>query len=452
MSNQIEFNNLWNLMPEIFSEVSKENSSQLLNCRLVSNDWKEHCETLFRTLWEQLNDNRPQGVVNMLSNMNRIDGEHLDGGSALLKFKKLAAVFKKHKINPETLPIRISDFQSMQNTIHDNALKTIWPRLLPILASAILQAAITGPTSITKIPTAKANTQVIRTFLNDPNLSTVLAIPIPALDLSELSLEVVPPELERLSGLRVLDLSGNRLSEVPNFNNLQNLTELDLEGNQLKEVPNFNNLQNLTGLILDNNQLEEVPNFNNLQNLTGLILANNRLEEVPNFNNLQNLTGLFLANNRLKEVPNFNNLQNLTALDLANNQLREVPNFSNLQNLTGLDLDGNQLREIPHFNNLQNLTALNLANNKLKEVPNFSNLQNLTELYLDGNILMVIPDAILQRFPTNEAIRLFTSQLAYKCQSSLAFLYQTILAGKEIGAAFNALIQQDKNLIFVLLN
>ena len=158
-----------------------------------------------------------------------------------------------------------------------------------------------------------------------------------------------------------LDLSNKKLKKIPAFN-LPNLKILYLSDNHLTEVPNFDNLPNLQTLSLTNNKLTEVPNFN-LPNLQTLYLFNNELTEVPNFN-LPSLQTLYLEDNKLTEVPNFN-LPSLQELYLFNNQLTKVPNF-NLPSLQTLFLSNNRLTQVPNFN-LPSLQTLFLSNNRLTE-------------------------------------------------------------------------------------
>jgi hypothetical protein len=338
--------------------------------------------------------------------MYGIDSYSSNPVSTFVKFRKLASIYGID-LNIIPSPIRTRDFQ---NGLYDQALKAMWSQLHPLLATR-------------NVPPIDANAHEIRMFLND-DTNRALLMNIRRLNLSGLKLEVVPPELDRLNNLQELNLSNNYLTQVPNFN-LPLLTKLELNNNHLTQVPNFN-LPLLTGLALYNNQLTQVPNFN-LPRLTKLALHNNQLTQVPNFTNLPLLTQLALGKNQLTQVPNFNNLPLLTGLGLYNNQLTQVPNF-----------------------NLPLLTGLGLHNNQLTQVPNFNKLPLLAQLKLSGNILMDIPNAVLNKFNNSDFAQLFHSQLTYKCQSSLALLYQTLIANKPLQEqknAFEALDQKDQNLI-----
>jgi internalin A len=224
------------------------------------------------------------------------------------------------------------------------------------------------------------------------------------LDLSELGISQILPDIGQLKNLQVLYLRGNQLREVPeSLGQLKSLQELDLRGNQLREVPeSLGQLQNLQVLDLDGNQLREVPeSLGQLQNLEKLDLGGNQLREVPeSLGQLQNLQWLDLDGNQLREVPeSLGQLQNLQVLYLEGNQLREVPeSLGQLQNLQWLDLGGNQLREVPEsLGQLKNLEKLYLYGNQLREVPEpLGRLKNVQGLYLYGNQLREVPESLGQ--------------------------------------------------------
>jgi internalin A len=81
------------------------------------------------------------------------------------------------------------------------------------------------------------------------------------LDLSGLGLTELPPEIGRLTGLRVLELWRNRLMVVPDsLRELTQLRYLYLSGNQLTAVPDWlGELTQLRSLDLNGNRLTAVP-------------------------------------------------------------------------------------------------------------------------------------------------------------------------------------------------
>ena len=252
--------------------------------------------------------------------------------------------------------------------------------------------------------------------------------------------------MEHAVNLRVLDISGNNISDISPLSGLKNLEKLDLYGNDISKVslsdmPNLKELNiqknplsevslsgilNLIRLDLSGNALSEVslsnlPNLEHLSlggstisklslsgltNLTelsttralsGSIISKLSVSELTNLkglsyrgylseislSNLPNLEELDLANNTLSEV-SLPNLPNLKLLDLANNTLSEV-SLPDMPNLETLDLANNTLSEVS-LPDMPNLETLDLANNALSEV-SLPSMPNLKFLSLSNNTL-----------------------------------------------------------------
>lgn len=85
---------------------------------------------------------------------------------------------------------------------------------------------------------------------------------VKAIELEEVILYALPPEIEHFENLEVLKIAGTSLRSVPKeLGNLPNLKVLDLSGNDLQSIPGeLRNLPSLTFLDLrDNSELKEIP-------------------------------------------------------------------------------------------------------------------------------------------------------------------------------------------------
>jgi len=146
------------------------------------------------------------------------------------------------------------------------------------------------------------------------------------LDLSELGLTSLPPEIGGLTNLTTLWLNENQLTSLPpEIGGLANLTELYLYKNQLTSLPlEIGGLADLTTLVVGFNQLMSLPKeIGGLANLTTLSFNNNRLTSLPpETRALANLTELWLRDNQLTSMPpQISRLANLTKLELGGNPL-----------------------------------------------------------------------------------------------------------------------------------
>ena len=179
----------------------------------------------------------------------------------------------------------------------------------------------------------------------------------------------IPPQLGRLTNLKLLDLNGNQLTgTIPTqLSRLTNLESLDLNGNQLTgPIPTeLGQLTNLLHLWLNSNQL------------TGSIPAE--------LGRLTNLEWLDLSGNQLTgPIPTqLSRLTDLRSLDLHNNQLTgTIPTeLGQLINLLHLWLNSNQLTgSIPsELSLLTNLRQLSLLPNGFE----LSGIDDLPEMIRD---------------------------------------------------------------------
>jgi len=238
----------------------------------------------------------------------------------------------------------------------------------------------------------------------------------------------LPPTIETLRHLTILDLSHNQIEELcREIGNLSSLRELYLSNNSLKKFPTTGNLNSLKKLILDNNQIHTIPpecleplvqlqtldmSFNNLDNLSSCIsrlknlkqlnLSHNQLVELPSsVRHLTKLHSLALDYNQIVSIPDkvVANLSRLAKLTISNNKLRSLPySINNLDALIELNVSHNQIEHLPEsICFCSNIKKLNLTNNNLKELPsNIGFLQKLVDLQIYNNQISSFPQSFLK--------------------------------------------------------
>uniref|UniRef100_A0A1I8BVJ3 LRRCT domain-containing protein n=1 Tax=Meloidogyne hapla TaxID=6305 RepID=A0A1I8BVJ3_MELHA len=203
------------------------------------------------------------------------------------------------------------------------------------------------------------------------------------------------------NNLKELSLRNNIIKTIDEkiFLNLTSLKLLDLSGNKLSQLKHvhFSKLVNLETLLLDYNQINsfDYDIFNSLTKLRTLSISNNRLTKITKdvFKNLQNLESLNLQNNFIESIDDdsFSYLLSLKHLDISNNKIGKLK-IANLAKLETLFLSNNLIEQIEDINlqNLSNLITLHLENNKISKISNedfkfLKKSQKLYSLILDGN-------------------------------------------------------------------
>ncbi|KAJ8922795.1 hypothetical protein NQ315_007830 [Exocentrus adspersus] len=184
-------------------------------------------------------------------------------------------------------------------------------------------------------------------------------------------LSAIPENLIKFSNVKVLDISNNGLTTLPDILEYCPLTTLVAKNNLLNNasLPKcFSNCTILRELNLSGNQLRQFPEqVLNFLNLKYLYLGGNGMQQISkNIWKLKKI--LSFGGNELTEVPaSLGLLQHLQALVLCDNQLESLPaNIANLHKLKSLFLHKNKLRTLPpEIIALKNLTELSLRDNPL---------------------------------------------------------------------------------------
>ncbi|KAF3068107.1 Leucine-rich repeat-containing protein 40 [Trichoderma lentiforme] len=203
------------------------------------------------------------------------------------------------------------------------------------------------------------------TAIRDLKLANNLLVGALNADLADLSvLEVLdvhgnqvtalPPNVEGLSRLRVLNLSENNFESLP-FEGLSKLplAELDLKKNKLSgtlidgSVGSLPMLQSLDISVNRLTRLMPADTSISLPLVHTLTLSMNRLQELPDMTSWTSLINLAADANNISSIPlSFTSLEKVRQADFSSNDIRVVPpEISRMDSLTLLRLSGNPLRD-----------------------------------------------------------------------------------------------------------
>jgi Leucine-rich repeat (LRR) protein len=250
------------------------------------------------------------------------------------------------------------------------------------------------------------------------------------LNYKERKLSAFPQEILKHKEVRILNLIGNQISQIPEWiGELTGLEVLYLDHNLISDFSPLTNLHALEVLHLNHNQIASLPKeIIQLKKLKRLYLNSNLLQELPEeLFELENLYQLLLANNQLKSIPeNLGKANKLETLNLFNNELEEIPNsVCHLEKLTYLQLSCNNLRMLPeNMHGLCELESLDCFSNQLEEIESsLSKLNKLTNLNVGDNIIERmehIPDSILKLSMYANPINFIAPEILNKFMNDLS--------------------------------
>lgn len=181
------------------------------------------------------------------------------------------------------------------------------------------------------------------------------------LDLRNKDLTVIGEGILEAGELSTLDLSDNKIDDLPPFLFKLNPGVIRINNNLLRTIkPSFVNFRNLREIVFQKNRISSF-----LDNLTNS-------EKMALFDNFIGVYSVDLSQNQLLEPPkNLSLFQNLRIVNLAYNRMDTVNTLfekqGELETLESLDFSNNKLTKLPsQIYKWQKLHSLNLDNNNIK--------------------------------------------------------------------------------------
>ncbi len=112
----------------------------------------------------------------------------------------------------------------------------------------------------------------------------------------------LPSQIKRLTELKNLNLSDNRISDITPLAALTQLTSLELSHNQISDIAPLAALTQLTSLWLFGNQISDITPLAALTQLNELFLSGNQISDITPLTALTQLTSLWLSHNQISDI------------------------------------------------------------------------------------------------------------------------------------------------------
>eukprot|EP00931_Biecheleriopsis_adriatica_P007228 TRINITY_DN108536_c0_g1_i1.p1 TRINITY_DN108536_c0_g1~~TRINITY_DN108536_c0_g1_i1.p1 ORF type:complete len:923 (+),score=177.86 TRINITY_DN108536_c0_g1_i1:36-2804(+) len=202
------------------------------------------------------------------------------------------------------------------------------------------------------------------------------------IEIVKCGLDKIPPSLDELENLLVVNLSNNQIRKfAPELALSTTLEKIVLDGNHIQDIPpgifSGERFANLQVISLSRNRLTALPN------------------DFPETSRPLNLKYVDLSRNALKSVPErLMKCRNLEELNLSHNKLRQLPESYELDKLKLLFLSFNEISKLPkELGRSTGMTKLRIVDNKIRELPLSilklwkKNNGKLEELLVDRNPL-----------------------------------------------------------------
>ena len=217
---------------------------------------------------------------------------------------------------------------------------------------------------------------------------------------------------EKLSNLRVLNLSNTDLVTLKDLSNYNKLYELNLSNNphldyNTVKLPNnlsvlsldntgftgydFSNNKSLFSISIKNNNLKNLNVLKNIKITSSLDVSNNEITDfsaVKNVFDTDNIecefydcASIIAQENKITDISIINDL-NVEAIDLSKNNITDISNFDN-KKIKMIDLSNNNIEK--GFETLNNALTINLNNCNISSFDGFSNLNNTYTINLNNN-------------------------------------------------------------------
>jgi internalin A len=229
-----------------------------------------------------------------------------------------------------------------------------------------------------------------------------------------------PKNIHKLKKLQVLKIEGKIEQLAPEIASMTQLISLDLSNNRLTELPSsIGRLKNLQHINVANNNITNLPEeINKLTQLISLNASDNPLKEIKgNLNTYSNMSNLNLSNTYIDNPQSIKILKatpKLEYLNLSNTKITIVPyELLNKEYLVELDLSKNEINYSFSKINLPLITSLNLNKTRTSCVSDsIVNYTMLRTLKLNYSELMFLSSDIstLKHLST---VELFETKVAF---------------------------------------
>ena len=181
--------------------------------------------------------------------------------------------------------------------------------------------------------------------------------------------------VSRFTGVQVLSLVVEGITEIEGLDRLEQLEELYLTGNLITSMRGLENCHNLRRLCVGQNKIKKFERLKGCKELEYLSAYENQIESLDGLNSLHHLKTLEVQGNLIECIGS--SLDELTRLEEINISSNKISNFKELLNLNRLPRLKNAVFSDPHFGDNPICTLCNYQTYLLYHMPQLEKLDTL---------------------------------------------------------------------------
>lgn len=302
--------------------------------------------------------------------LNKMENETLRFGEVKsidkldLRFDKSKSEMKITEINPLKYFVSLKDLNLDQNAIEDITPLSKLKQLGALHLASNNITDVSGLSELTSLQILDLNFNDISDITPLKKMINLKRLCLSSNNISDCSI------VADMTKLNYLKLSSNKLSALPrSISKLTHLRRLDISSNRINEIQPLHELTNLTALSIDYNPIEDLSAINNLTKLSYLMMGGSPVVDLSLVKGCKNLETILIYGSPLKNTKDMNiYFPRLKKLHLPNCQLTDISFLSKLSYITSLGLSSNKIssfKPIQDFNNLQSLLIDNTGTEDL---------------------------------------------------------------------------------------
>jgi len=203
------------------------------------------------------------------------------------------------------------------------------------------------------------------------------------LDISNnIYIQTIEP-LAQLPGLKSLDVSGTKISDLNPIRNLTELESLNASNTPVKDLSPLKYSSKLKALNINHTPVIDISVVEKMASLKSLDMRKSQVIDFTPIGNLMELENLDLSATAIVDLTLLEDLTQLTELNVSHTNVEDLNSLKGLKKLHLLELDSTRVQAIGALGSLESLNVLHANYTSISDLTPLQNLEQLEKIYCD---------------------------------------------------------------------